>query len=252
MRLRRILIIHGVRIFRNMLKHSILSEFSDAVVVEAAAADVALDYLESQQFSVIIADAGDIAERASATLETRKGKAVQPEVPVIAIIGPGAGIDSEALARKGVAHCLNIPFQPHELKTVINTACNPRSWRMDERFYIPEARVILHAKENDIEAQLINISKGGFLCAFDYQQQALDLLGNIRITLHISDPDFSFGIKNLPCKLLRLDTSTWKNNGVVEQLRVTFLFHDLPLQSATLLDQALSIAKERFDKTFSK
>ncbi len=250
MRLRKILVFHPVQIIRNRIKHSLLSEFSDAVAVDAATEEKLAEQLEAQRFEVLILDGSSLLKAGGSMLQKIRETSRNPEISVVAVIEPGNAGRSEEILKAGAGHCLAIPFQSADLKQVIHEVCNPRSWRVDERVHIPDAGLLVHVPGADIQAELINISKGGVLCELVYRGEALDVLNKIEVTLRITDPDFTFEVRNLSGRVSRVNITGWNENGAAERLRMTILFNELPSKTVKLLGEALAMARDRYKAEF--
>ncbi|MBU0728725.1 MAG: hypothetical protein KKE17_00255 [Proteobacteria bacterium] len=247
MRLRRILVAHHVRIFRNMVKHYVLSEFSDAVVVEASTDDKAFEKIENQHFDLALVDADSVSSN-PAFLDNFRARSVNRTVALIGIISPDSPETVQCLTRAGMDYFLQIPFLSNALKELVNKACNPRNWRINERFYIPDAGVILHGGQGDVMAKLINISKGGVLCEVAFSDNLPQMFKEMEATITISESEFSFEIKRLTCRLSRLNISNWTAEGEAGGMRITLLFSDLSVQAEALIDQALGFAREKYSR----
>ncbi len=246
MRLRQVMIVHSSRAVSSTVKRYVFSELSDIVFTEAASGREALENLQKKQFEVVIAD-NDLLDMNGPSLhEKMQGIELNKETPFI-ILAPSDVLTSEYIEQinqAGIAHYLAIPFTAEEVIGKINNVCNPRSWRANDRFHIPNSKAFIHLERELVEIDLINISLGGILCEFFYDYQVVELLGLNRIGIYIPAPEGYFEIPDIHCKLSRLNVINWKADGMAEHLRMTFLFTDLSLKNKKSIREVVEMAKE--------
>ncbi len=252
MRLRQVLIVHSSRAVSSTVKRYVLSELSDIAFTETGAGQEALEHLQKKHFEVVIADNDLLDMNGLALHEKMQGIALNKETPFI-ILAPSDVLTSEYINRinqVGIAHYLAVPFTAEEVISEINDVCNPRSWRANDRFHIPNSKAYLHLERELVEIDLINISLGGILCELFYDYQVVELLGTNRVSIYIPSPEGYFEITDINCKLSRLNVINWKIDGMAEHVRMTFLFTDLSIETEGLMQQVVEMAKEKelYDK----
>jgi DNA-binding response OmpR family regulator len=250
MRIRKLLLIHPSRSIRALIKKYIFSELSDIEVNEADSGQQALDQTRQKNYDVIIA-----AEQLKDTklkqfktdLETT---APNGHTPLIIISESESVHARNHLVQQGFDRVVQIRLRPADLIAKINAVCNPRQWRKDARYHIPNASVMVLSSGHRNPAALINISKGGVLVEMDTDTPSTLLLGELCLELNIPIPGSTAVVKDLKAKLLRIEAVAWTSNYVPKTLRGTFVFTDLKSEARGKLEELMQMAKE--DKLVAK
>lgn len=246
MRLRHLLIVHSSKVAISAVKRYVLSEIGDITFTETTSGKEALEYLEKDPFDIVIADADLVDINGMEIYERIKASNLADKTGFI-LLAPKDLFTTEFIEKfqnAGIENYLAQPFSRDQIINKINTVCNPRSWRKNDRFHIPGAKATLHLDIEEIDINLINISMGGILCDFFYDYQPLELLGVNEISLNIPLPKGVFEIERVSCKLSRMNVINWKTDGMVESLTVTWLFAELTPQNRELLSYIFEMARE--------
>lgn len=209
MSLRNILVVHEARSIRNMLKTYILSELNDVLVTEATSALEALQKLQEKKFEVVICSKQTLAMEGTSLLKKMCTSATNQETPFIVVTSTGTEENMKELAGQGIQHCLISPFTPKDLRVKIDAACNPREWRTFDRFNIPGAKALIQLDQHTVEAEVINISIDGVLCDLTYRKEYTGFLKGMRLTIQFPSEYNHIQIKDIWCKLLRLNVLVW-------------------------------------------
>ncbi len=212
MKLRKILIIHGSRSVRRLLKTYIVSELTDVLIFEAETPEDGAQQLQDQKFEVVIC--GKISNELGKTFihKTIEETGANKDTPIIILTSTCSVENIDELIKDGVKHYLVIPFSQFELRDKINEVCEPRSWREHDRVSIPDTKAIIHMDNGDVEVDVINLSESGILCDIESTEQYGDLLNSAHITVKFSAKYGGAMVKILWCKLFRAIVLKWNED----------------------------------------
>ncbi len=209
MQLRNILIVHGSRSVRRLLKTYIVSELDDAVIFEVETAAEALEKLQDKKFEVILC--GKVANEIGQTFLHKKMEEISlnKETPVIILTSTCTVENIDEFVKEGIKHYMVIPFTHFDLRVKINEVCDPRNWRVHDRVSIPDTKATIHLKDCDVEADVINLSETGLLCDIASTTRFNDLVDSSHITVKFPAKHKGAEIKILWCKLFRVIVLDW-------------------------------------------
>ena len=246
MRFRQLLIVHSSKVAISAVKQYVLSEIGDIAFTVTTSGQEALEYLEKNPFDIVIADTDLVDINGIEIYEKIKASNLADNTEFI-LLAPRDMFTTdfiEKIQNAGIENYLAQPFSRDKIINKINTVCDPRSWRKNDRFHIPGARATLHLNLEKIDIKLINISLGGILCEFFYNYQPIELLGVNEISLNIPSPGGPFNIEQVSCKLSRMNVINWKSDDMAETLTVTWLFTDPTPQNKERLSHVIEMARE--------
>ncbi len=246
MRLRQLLIVYSSHDVFNAVKQHVLSELSDVAFTETGSGREALEYLQKKQFDAVIADTG-LSDLGGQDLFNKMQETKVNEKTPFILLAPAAEVTSDfidQLCLAGIDHYLAVPFTSKAIIGKINSVCNPRLWRANDRFHIPTAKAHLHLGHQDVEIELINLSLGGIFCEFIYDDDPIELLGILNISIYVPAPEGDLEIKGINCTLSRLNIISRKSNGVAEHIRMTLLFSDFSNQHREQLEHVFEMARK--------
>jgi hypothetical protein len=242
MRIRNFLIIHSSRSIRAMIKKCILADLGDVQITECDLGKDGLLLLINNLFDLVIANS-DLADMrlADFRIELEESAAINKNVNFIILCENQS--ETDHLAKEGFQHIVSMPFDRDAFNIKINQVCNPRKWRQNERFHIPNSKAILNVWGMNAEAKIINISLGGVMIEISGDRSELLLQNNPRLTLKIKHPNGFYSIEDLPVKLSRLNVVGWNANHKPTTMRVAFVFLNLDQASAVELEHIFQIDK---------
>lgn len=247
MRMRRILLIHSTRSIRALIMKFVFAELSDIDFIETDCGKDALTKLSAHPFNVVICTAG-LVDMSSAELMAASSKtphnATTPFVVVTEQDDDGDHSLSGAPDGLNGGSVINTRLQPDALIQAINQMCNPRQWRESSRYYIPNAKVVIDVWGTETKAALINISMGGILVELNSQKPDLLMKNDIHVTLKFPGTSDYYVLPNIACKLSRLNISSWNEDGIPADMRVTFIFQALSEETRGKLEAIMQLAKE--------
>lgn len=244
MRIRNILMIHSSRSVRAMVKNLMLAELDDVAITESDAGQDALYQLAAKPFALLISECQLTDMHITELQNQARNHSINKNTPFIVLSGDDAGEDRDRLPETGLVHWVDTPIDAGELIGKINEICDPRKWRETERFHIPNSKAVLNVWGMEAGARLINISLGGVLIEVSGDRSELLLQNDPKITLRLKSPGDYYDIKDLPCRLTRLDVIEWDNNHKPIAMRVAYVFLELNPKSQMDLEQVIMMAKE--------
>ena len=249
MRIRQILLIHPSRSIRALIKKYVFAELNDTEIVESDSCEDSIALLNTKRFHVVLAT----SQMGSAPVSQLKDKLgltrLNSEVPLIVIAESESNGERDRLIQQGFEHVVQIRLRPFDLIQSINRVCNPRAWRRDVRYHLPDAKVIIHIDGHETDATVINLSRGGILleCATDSPE--LFMKDGIRIILSVPTASGVFTLSGMTCKISRLNVIQWRPNNTPAAMRATFIFDNLDQSQRDQLAHVLQIAEQEESRT---
>jgi len=244
MRIRNILLVHPTRSIRALIKKYVFAELGDVEFAESDNGRNAMVELNMNPFNMVILTS-DLSDMTALELKASCAETSHNAfTPFVILSEDDNGADIEELAQQGFEHVVKIRVRPADLIQKINQVCNPRQWRQDNRYYLPNTKVIVNAAEYRMEGSLINISRGGVLLELvTYEPEGL-MKENILLSIRIPGPSEYYDIVDLPGRLSRLNVTEWHLNNSPAALRATFIFNELNDQQSEQIEQVLQLAIE--------
>lgn len=244
MRIRKLLLIHPGRSTRALIKKYIYAELSDTKIAEADSGQSALAQLMAVRFDVVIS-AENLADMGLDDFAS-KLEAIKPggRAALIVISDSEANQEREDLVLQGFANIVQIRVRPADLIESINRVCDPRKWRKDTRYHIPNTGVVIASYNKEIEAMLINISLGGILVELTTEDPSCLMNSGLKLALLIPLSHTTARIDGLTAKLLRIETVAWTKGHLPRTMRATFFFVDLNTDIEGKLVELIQMARE--------
>jgi CheY-like chemotaxis protein len=243
MRIRKLLLVHPARSKRGLIKKYIFSELSDIDIFEAQSGSDAVAMALRKQFDVIIA-ADELKDMSVSEFKAGvESVFADGDIPLIIISESESIHVRNELVEQGFDRVVQIRIRPSDLIDKINAVCNPRTWRKDARYHIPDLSVEVGVDDRCVGVTLINISRGGLLVELDCEQPQLLMGEQIQITLVFPIQAGRSRIDGLTAHLSRIEVLDWHPAGKPKQMRATFIFYNLPEGSQRKLDELLQMAK---------
>ena len=242
--IRKLLLIHSVRSTRALIKKYIYSELSDTEIAEADSGRSALAQIESTKFDVLIS--AEYLDDMGLDVFASKMASIKPNgrSALIVISDCESGQAREELVQQGFTHVVQTRVRPADLIQQINIVCDPRKWRKDARYHIPNATVVIDTPFQKLDAALINFSMGGVFVELCTQDPSALMNGGLSFTLQIPLPGSTAQIDGLMAKLLSVETVDWTKGNLPRTMRATFIFVDPTPNTQGKLKELVQVAKE--------
>lgn len=243
MRIRKVLLVHPSRSIRALIKKYVFAELSDIEITEARDGRQALDHISDKVFDVIVStdqlkDMGLMEFKSNQESTAHNGY-----TPLIVISESESEHDRNKLLQQGFDRVVQIRVRPADLIKKINAVCNPRDWRRDARYHIPNALAVISTQKHEYEASLINISMGGVFVELMTENPCELMQGELSMALQIPFSRETASIEGLTAKLLRLEAVTWNTDQIPKTMRATFIFDDLEPGPKLKLGELIQMAK---------
>lgn len=222
-----------------------LAELDDVEITESDAGLDALFQLAAKPFELLISECQLTDMHITELQNQAKTHSINKDTQFIVLGGNDAGEEMNRLVEAGLVHWVDTPIDAGILIGKINEICDPRKWRETERFHIPDSKAVLNVWGMEAGARLINISLGGVLIEVSGDRSELLLQNDPKITLRLKSPGDYYDIKDLPCRLTRLDVIEWDNNHKPIAMRGAYVFLELNPKSQMELEQVIMMAKEK-------
>jgi CheY-like chemotaxis protein len=143
MRIRKLLLVHPGRSIRALIKKYIFAELSDIEIGEADGGQHALEQLGAKGYDVIISSEQLKDMGLEQFKNHQEATAPNGHTPLIILSESESDDDRDGLVQQGFDHVVQIRVSPADLIKKINTVCDPRNWRKDTRYHIPNAFVVI-------------------------------------------------------------------------------------------------------------
>jgi CheY-like chemotaxis protein len=228
MRIRKLLLVHPSRSIRALIKKYMFAELSDIEIGEADGGRHALVQLDDKGYDVIICSEQLKDMDLEAFKNHQEATVPNGHTPLIIMSESESDDVRDGLVRQGFDRVVQIRVRPADLIKKINAVCDPRQWRKDARYHIPNASVIIASPNQKLQASMINLSKGGVFVELVTEEPSELMNGGLSLALQIpkiDSPPFVFD--DLTIKLLRLEAVSWTLGHVPKTMRATFIFIDL-------------------------
>lgn len=242
---RQLLIIHESRVIRNLLKGYVLAELDDVTPLEATSGEEAERIVNKERIDIILCAAylkdGEGFELQSKLHASERGATI----PFIVFTSTAAVEHISELKSRGVKHYLVTPFTSTELRTLIDEVFDPRRLRQQARYNIPGSQAIVHFENQNIVADIINLSVSSAFCEFVLPAGRAELLESIYISIRFPPEFDDVLISDIYCKLLSIKTISWHANDAPDVIRVVWLFKNLSQRNKAMFSNVLDKVEEK-------
>jgi CheY-like chemotaxis protein len=237
-----ILAVHELRIVRTITQY-ILAEYSDASVDWFTSSLDASMILQKDKYDVILCGF-DMPNMNGIAFQKNINASVNQNTPLIIMAATDNEAQFELLAEHGIKYVLGIPCTSLQLRETIDKVINPRSIRSFARYCIPDAKALLQFGDQQIQADVINISSGGVLCEFDCPKTPINLLTVHRMTIQFpADYGKSSATDIIPI-ILKLTVKSWNKDDSVHRVSIVFKFNRLPKEATDILESVFEKASQ--------
>jgi CheY-like chemotaxis protein len=240
----RILIIHEFGVARKITQEYILTEFSDAITELVASPLEASHMLDEEKYDVVFCGFEMSAMDGLALHKHLLGSKLNHETPFIIMTSSYSEVQVERLARRGVRYVLPIPFTPLQLRNMIYDVSDPRSRRVHTRHSIPGAIAMMKFGDQQVQADVINISINGILCGLACPKPPIDFMGASTITILFPDDYGRTVAGDIKASLLRLTAESWREDYSPKQVRLALKFVEISRESEKILMAAFEKARK--------
>lgn len=227
MRVRKLLLIHPSRSIRALIMKYVYAELSDIEIVAADDGRQGLELMQNDQFD-IIACSDQLKDMSITELKTNKTAIpANGHTPLVIVSESESNHVRNELVALGFDRVVQIRLRPADLIHKINLLCNPRTWRRDTRYHIPNMTVTIGMGQQKLQGFPVNISMGGLLVEIKTDKADLLLKEAVDVTLEFPVADGLDSIEGLKAKISRLESVRWHPDLTPAVLRVIFIFENM-------------------------
>jgi hypothetical protein len=222
----------------------ILANVDDAEVIEVADAWAAKDKINQDEIHIILYS-WEISDSEGLNLFLKHREQLAGKYPALVLL---TSQNQEKHIKKNLekdTEYIIIPCSSEELAVRINRLCNPLTLRSNKRYSLDSSTVILQQKNFQFPGVLINISSGGLLCEFDFNE-SYTWIQPLNIQAKISLGNKIITITDLYSRLVRLLVSEINPDFTPKKLRTAFEFIQTPSkENKNLLADVFAWAESR-------
>jgi CheY-like chemotaxis protein len=240
----KILVVHEYTVIQKIVNNYILTEYSDAVVKSFSSTLDAIEEVKKVKYDIIFCAMEmpkmDGIAFSEAILETFNKNA-----HFVIMTSNYDEKNIKAYRQLGINNILSIPFTQPQLTMLIQNIVNPRSKRVDERYFIQNTQVLIPLENQELKAKLINIGMNGLLCELKLKKEYANILLSNKLRLKLPDSFGNVIADNIVSCLMRLSVTEWDSNHTPKTLRIAYRFVDMPIEARQIVRKAIkSSAKE--------
>lgn len=241
MRLRNILVMIEAVLIRKALKEYLLAEMNDTSVTGIDTLREAESLVLAQKFDAIVISSDVLREDARPLLKNITDSSVNSNVPLIVLDETPTQSKTALLDEFGLSY-YPIPLSMTErLRTTLDNVCSPRNWREHERISISNALVTIQIGEEDVSAELINLSRSGILCSIHYKDYHFNPFQKVKIKITFPDEYERLSLEGIPCRLVQAQVVSWLKNGTPDTIRIVWQMARLSELQSEILERIFQI-----------
>jgi DNA-binding NarL/FixJ family response regulator len=241
---RKILIVDSSSTMRKIIGSMIMANLSDVRIAEAKNAYEAWDQLKANDFQLMLFS----WEPSGATwlnffLQLKK-RPIEQQTGSILLTSDATRPYVKEAKSAGITETLIIPCAKFELTNAINRVCNPMGLRQSNRYSLPDTTALLQQEGRNYHASVVNISKGGLFCEFEYLED-YKLTAPVTITVTFQLNGKQSVVKGLYSILTRycvLDTHT---DHSPNRIRMAYRFTKVPPAMQDVFEKVFEFADEQ-------
>ena len=222
---RKILLVDSSEMMRRILRGMILANVNDAEVIEAEDAWAAKEIAAQNKIHLILYS-WEISDRDGLEVVLKQRRELEDSPPLVLLTSQNQEKHIKDNLGRNTEYVI-VPCSSEELAVRINRLCNPLTLRSNKRYSLHDSTVILQQKTEQITGILINISSGGLLCEFAFNE-AYNWAQPLNIQTEISLGDRTVTIPGLYSRLVRLQVCESNPDFTPKKLRVAFEFIQTP------------------------
>ncbi|MBU3915551.1 response regulator [bacterium] len=248
---RKVLVVHESAVVRNLIHGYLLAESSDIQFIEAKSGQDAERLLNSEKLDVILC-ARYLRNIDSVQLNARKRATdLNVNTPFVVFTSTNTNEHIEELKNYGIDQYLISPFSTMELRDKIDEVCNPKSLRKQTRFSVPDAKIIVHLEQRDVEATVINLSLGSILCEVELPSICYELFDSTYVSMQFSEEYDNVLVTDILCKFLSIKAIEWNLENIPSKVQIVWLFSELSRNNETLYRGVLDSIEKKHKKLFT-
>ncbi len=235
----RILIVHEFGVARKITYGYLLTELGTASVDLMASPLEAVQALDKERYDVVLCGLEMAGMDGLAVFDHMRKSSLNRNSSFVIMTASYDEAQRQRLSRYGIRHILPIPFTALQLRDAVIEASDLRSRRIHPRYAIPHTRAILHLGNQQLPADVVNISLNGILCMFIYPKQNVNLLDRCRITVQFPAEYDGASIDMIVSQPLRLLVQSYRDDYTALEMKGAWTFVQFPEGGMRILEDIL-------------
>ncbi|MGV1099065.1 PilZ domain-containing protein [Thiovibrio sp. JS02] len=228
------------RIIRTMIQATV----NDAIVSEAQNADDAMRLLEEGQYHLVLFTKESSNVKWLEFAQKRLALPDPQKTNFVLLSSSNKQDYFDRIRDYGINEHLIIPCHTNVLGELITRICNPFLMRTAKRYSSPNSVAFIEQGGNTYEAEVINISGGGFLCELDSPIH-FNWAAPVMVTLEFEIEGSQVNIKGLYSILSRLVIVETNSDYTPRRIRLACRFVNVNQESKAQMDQVFSFIEKQ-------
>ncbi|MEZ4529131.1 MAG: response regulator [Desulfobacterales bacterium] len=230
-----ILIVHESTVIRNILREYICTDHPDAAISFCASRENLDSLLETKPFDLVFSGLEMERINGFAVHEGMQESARNRKTPLIIMTPTDTPVQRNYLAKRGLRHVLPIPCTSLQLRDLMYRIFNPESNTIRTFYAMPESSALIHMENQQIPAEIINISTDSIICGLRWTAERNALTKADLVTLHFPADYGKASTISIAGQLLGIKDIIRVHTDHPDRLRVNWRvsWHLFELQAAT-------------------
>ncbi|MGE0086594.1 MAG: response regulator [Desulfococcaceae bacterium] len=163
-----ILIVHESTVIRNILREYIRTDHPDADIVFCVSREDFGKTVENRTFDLVFSGLEMEKINGFAVHQAMQESALNRKTPLIIMTPTDTPAQRRYLEKRGIRHILPLPCTSIQLRDLMYRIFNPESNTIRTFYAMPESRALIHMEDQQIPAEIINISTDSIVCGLEW------------------------------------------------------------------------------------
>ncbi len=239
----RMLIAHGSRAVRTILRRRALAEAPEFAIVEVESEDEALDALSDCSFDLVVCDEAMVGARGQTWADRLLAMGCSRSIGFLYVVSEATSMSRRAeLLGHGTSALIDATFSSADIGAAIARVFDPRRQRERRRVAIPGSRAFIRIGSRDVSSTIVNFSESGMLCEFATPPEFAPILYPSDVSISFPEYAGSFEVRGIRARVLRIYVVTHGADSWAERLRGAWQFINVPPPAAQILRQVIEQA----------
>jgi CheY-like chemotaxis protein len=168
-----ILIIHDSMVIKNILQEYILTDHPDARIDFCREAESIVPMLNETPYNVVFCGMEMKGADGYGVKSCMTDSEPNSRTPLIVMTATDTPEYRQMLADRGIDYVLPLPCTSIQFREVIYRVFNPQSNIVHTLYAIPESRALIYCREQEIPAEILNISRDSIVCGLQWEKDEL-------------------------------------------------------------------------------
>ncbi len=230
-----ILVVHESTVIRNILREYICTDHPDAALSFCASREYLGTTLDNSRFDLVFSGLEMERINGFAVHEAMQESERNRKTPLIIMTPTDTPAQRSYLEKRGIHHILPVPCTSIQLRDLMYRIFNPESNTIRTFYAMPESRAVIHMENQQISAEIINISTDSIVCGLTWTGQRHLLTKADLVTLQFPADYGKASTISISGELLGIRDAIRIHTDHPDRLRVNWKvsWHLFELQAAT-------------------